>query len=60
MQERERDREYDLTRAANSSNQWHAVTERLSLPIHIENHHALLMFSLCVSSRVAGVPLGVG
>ena len=38
-QERGKDREYDVTRAAHISTQWYAVTARLSLPVQIQHHH---------------------
>jgi len=39
-QETGEDREYDVTRAAHISTQWHAVTARLSLPVQIQHHHS--------------------
>ena len=38
-QRRERDREYNVTHAAHMSTQWHTLTARFSLPIHIQHHH---------------------
>ena len=38
-QERERDREYNVTRAVHIITQWHTLTTRFSLPIHIQHHH---------------------
>jgi len=39
-QETGKDREYDVTRAAHLSTQWHTVTARLSLPVQIQHHHS--------------------
>jgi len=30
---------YNVTRAAHISTQWHTLTARFSLPIHIQHHH---------------------
>jgi len=38
-QERGNDREFNVTWAAHISNQWYAVTARLSLPVQIQHHH---------------------
>jgi len=42
MQERGKDREYDVTRAAHKSTQWYAVTAHLSLPVQIQHDHVLV------------------
>ena len=39
-EEKERDREYNVTRAAHISTQCHTLITRFSLPIHIQHHHA--------------------
>jgi len=38
-QERERDREYNVTRTAHISTQWHTLSAPFPVPIHIQHHH---------------------